>query len=328
MSFKFLGLFLIFSVISQLAFAACFGEKHIVGTSGTTELCRKEARLKAELQAAEQEADFERRKDDIERKIDKAKNSGNSSSAAGNIVNLGAGLLNGGVGGNPETPLYESPIAKTVHQFELNYSAYIFPSMAGFGRQMPELRPNGFSWVYNLSSTFAIVGTYELFTLKGEQFNPITESRDTTETIEVVDPATGEITLATRTVKKDFIVYQPGAISSVYTRYLYFAQISGKIGDEYAIYGRLGSGVSKVEIEYTTVDDDGNTRTESEQYDAKQPWAFEVGLRRMFGGINTGMYTRIVEGDNGEEDYLKFIDMSTIEFGVNVTFDLPSLGMI
>lgn len=329
MRLKTIILLCVLCLVSSSVYAACFGAKHVVGTSGTTDLCRKEARLNKDLKDAEEEAEFQRRKKDIQERIDKAKNSNSGSQSTGNqiVQNIGAGLL-GGIGSQPAKPLYESPIAETRHQFELNYSAYIFPSMAGFERQMPELRPNGFSWIYNLSKSFAVVGMYQLFSLKGKQFNPITEERQVDEQIEVVDPDTGEITLATRTVTKEFTIYQPGAISSQYTRLLYFAQLTGAISDEFAIYGRLGSGMSKAKVEYSVVDANGSETTESDEFTSKQPWAFEVGLRKMFGGINTGVYTRIVEGDNGEQDYLKYIDMTTIEFGINVTFGLPSLGMI
>jgi len=330
MKFRFLILFCAFCIAGQVAYAMCAGSWHTPGTSGSSELCQQQYKLKQELEEAKQKKLIKERKKEHAEKLKAINTPSVSSKSSGNsIVQNFTEAIGGssGSGANSE-PEYISPIADTMHQFELGFSAYIFPSMAGFERQMPELRPNEFAWVYNLSKAFAVGGMYQVFNLKGSQFDPITEDREVTETIEVVDPDTGEITLGTRKVTKSFTVYQPGAQSANYTRFLYFAQISGEVGPEYAAYARLGSGMSKAKVKYTVVDADGKESFEEEEYDSQQPWLFEAGLRTLFGGINTGFYTRIVEGDNGESDYLKYIDMTTIEFGVNVTFGLPTLGML
>ncbi|MCK5613466.1 hypothetical protein KAR91_66970, partial [Candidatus Pacearchaeota archaeon] len=133
---KIVLLFILFFTASSV-YAGCLGRRHVIGTSGSTALCVKEAEFKLKKEAdAFKARERQYEKDQAEANkppAPKQENVGAQSGNTGTFINLGGWAGDSSASEKESKSTHGVPLAK--HNFKFSWTAYVFPNMAQLDRQ-------------------------------------------------------------------------------------------------------------------------------------------------------------------------------------------------
>ena len=335
---KKLLLVVILLLLSLPVQAACMRARHVIGTEGSTEICKKRYEFALKKQkdtlASEQKA-YEQAL--AEANIPKQENKGSQSGNTGTILNLGGAL---GGGNNGATgPAAGGDFAMPAHNIAVEWSGYHFSQSLQVGRTMPDpvLMPTGFRYEWYFSKRFGFGVLYQQFMLKANKsFDPITVERDITESVTITNDQ-GEEEEATREVKRNVPLYFPGAINRFeYQRLMYFITANWGLGadaPDWNMAVRFGSGMANTKVVYDSIDlsTDANkyaTQPSDKEYSSGRPVFLDVAIQKWFQQTRVELAVRFVEADSDSANYLEYVRGGGTEIMLSATFGLPSLGFV
>jgi len=333
-------IFLLIGFYSSQAYAACIKSRHVIGTSGSSELCKQQYEFKLQQKQdkfEDQQAEYKRNRDfeakrRAEVNIEKQENTGQSGNT-GTILNLG-GML--GPSSTKEESTAEHGIALTKHELSVEWSGYNFPNAYGLERQPinPVLVPSGASYTYNISKNFGVSFIYEQFTLVGNMsFDAIRLEREMEETVTVLD-ASGDEQQATRLVTRNVPVHFPNIDRIEYQRIFYAVNFNSGIGYTNWYVGlKFGSGYARAKVVYEDINLDKEENKYGKQpgtqeLQAARPWFADISIERWFEGTQVAGVIRFVEASNETDDYLEFVRFGGTQLILTVTFGIPGLGYL
>jgi hypothetical protein len=309
---KLILIFLI-AMLPMIASATCIRGKHVPGTSGDSAFC-------SALYAKE-----------------RTENAGSQSGNSGTIINLDTGPSSTEQA-EQSAMVHGLPIAN--HYVSIEWSGYHFPGWQTMdSRQMPDpiLMPTGIGWTWWMSKNLGFGALYQQFILAGtKSFDPITERRTVTETVDIIDDE-GNPGTATREEERDVPVSWPGSVERVEVqRLLYYMAFNFALGEsnQWNVSAKLGSDFyNNYRIKYSDVNlDDENSQYASQPEDrditGKGLVFWEIAIERWYEGTRLSAYVRVVEGDNQAEDYMDYVDTGGIELGLSASFAIPALGYL
>ena len=334
---RFLVVFLLIAFFSSQVYGACVKSRHVPGTSGSSELCKKqyEFTLKKKQDAfKDQQATYKRQREEEARKREVIQeNKGDQSGNTGTILNLG-GMF--GSGPTKDESVAEHGMAVTRHNAGFQWSGYNFPNAYGLERQAPNpiLQPTGATYTYYISKNFGAGIVYEQFTLVGSMgFDPIRLKREIEETVTVLD-ASGDEQQATRKVTRNVPVHFPNIDRITYQRILYFITFNAAIGNtDWHVGWKIGSGYARARVIY----EDVNLHKEENKYgkqpsdqelQAGRPWFSDISIERWYEGTRVKGIIRFVEAWNETDNYLKYVRFGGVQLVLGLTFGIPSLGYL
>jgi len=328
-------LLLVLFFAASTAYSACWGEKHVLGTGGSTTLCVEEENFKRQK---EKDA-FDSRREAYENKRAEAnkpkqENIGQQAGNDGNIFNIGT---SGSGSGSESASGSSSGKLVSKHNISLEWHAYKFPKMMQLDRQMPDqfYMPRSFRYEWYLNRSFGFGALYESYRLAStKEFDPITSNQDIRETVEITN-ADGTTGTATREVNKDIPYLFPGAINNVkYENLWYFVTFNSALGvnsDWHAVV-RFGSAlISNVTIEYNDLDmtEDENeyaVQPEDRDVSSSMPMFFDFAIEWWADDIKVAGFVRFVEAENETSSYLDMVPMGGTTVGMSATFGIPMFG--
>ncbi len=336
---RFLIVFLLLAFFSSQVFGACIKSRHVIGTSGSSELCQQQFKFalqKKQDTFEDQQAQYRRERELSKQKkadtiIERQENTGQSGNT-GTILNLG-GMFGSST---KEESLAEHGMAITKHELSVEWSGYNFPNAYGLERQPinPVLVPSGASYTYNISKNFGVSFIYEQFTLVGSMaFEPIRLEREMEETVTVLD-ASGDEQEATRLVTRMVPIHFPNIDRIEYQRIFYAVSFNSGIGYTNWYVGlKFGSGYARAKVVYEEI----NLEKEENKYgkqpgtqelQAERPWFADISIERWFEGTKVAGVIRFVEASNSTENYLEFVRFGGAQLILKVTFGIPGLGYL
>lgn len=332
-----LMIILLIPFLNPEVFGACIKSRHIIGTSGSTALCKQQYEFKLQQkQDAFKDQQDEYRKERIraarKREIVQ-ENTGDQSGNTGTILNLG-GLLGGGP--TKDESVAEYGVALTKHNLSMEWAGYHFPNAYGLERQPinPVLVPSGASYTYAISKNFGISFIYEQFTLVGSMgFEPIRLEREMEETVTVIG-ADGEEQQATRKVTRNVPIHFPNIDRIEFQRIFYAVGFNSGIGyTNWHVGLRFGSGYARAKVIYEEInlekeENKYGKQPDTQELQADRPWFADISIERWFEGTKVAGVIRFVEASNETDNYLEFVRFGGTQLMIVVTFGIPGLGYL